>query len=700
MEGLSVKRYGTEHLRNVGLFGHGGSGKTSLTEALLYASKGINRLGRVEEGNTTSDYDPDEVKRGISISLAVAPVEWRDHKINVLDGPGYADFVGDMLSVVRVADAAVLLLDASAGVEVGTEQAWHACQRAGCARFLLINKMDRENANFAAALEAAQTTLGSAVVPIQVPVGREAGFKGVVDLIHRTAYLTTGARDGAVTQGAVPADLEGEVETYRDQLVERIAETDDALTEKYLEGEEITDEELIAALRAGVRARTIVPVLCGSATQVIGVAQVLDALIDFAPSPADIGSINAHNPSTGAAEQLTASAESPLTALVFKTLETQFGRQTYFRVYTGTLHSNSHVLNASRGRDERIGQIQIARGKDVQPTDMVVAGDIGMVTKLAETLTGDTLCANDHPLVLAGIDFPSPLYEAAIVPRSKTDLDKLGPALARMLIEDPSLKSRKSDAAETILAGASESHVQVVGERMARKFGVNVDAHLPLVPYRETISATAKGVEYKHKKQTGGSGQYGHVFLDLEPLPDKDFEFAETIVGGVVPRQYIPAVEKGVREALDEGQLAGYPLQNIKVTLTYGSYHDVDSSEVAFKIAASQAFKKGTQQAKPVLLEPIMKVEIDIPEHYVGDIMSDLNTKRGHVLGMTPGDQATTIEAMVPLAEVQRYVTDLRAITQGRGTFRMTFDHYQAVPPHVTDAVIAAAKKARENGAG
>ena len=694
-----MKRYATQQLRNVGFFGHGGSGKTSLTEALLFTTKATTRLGRVEEGNTVSDYDPDEIRRRTSISVSVAPVEWRDHKINVLDAPGYADFIGDMRSAARVADTAVILLDASAGVEVGAEQVWRVIGEAGCQRILFVNRMDRENADFASAVAAAQRAFGAAVVPLQVPIGRETGFKGVVDLVRLTAYQTSGARDGGFTEVDIPADLQGEIDTAREQLVEKVAETDDALIEKYLEGQEISTEELLAALRAGMQRGEIVPVLCGSATLVIGMAQLLDVLIDLTASPADCSSIEATVPATGASQTLTADPAGPLAALVFKTLETQFGRQSYFRVYSGTLRSNSHVLNSNRGRDERIGQIQIARGKDLQPIDELPAGDIGMVAKLTEAHTGDTLCSAERPLVLPGITFPAPLYEAAIVPRSKTDLDKLGPALTRMLIEDPVLQSHKTEAAETVLAGMSESHVQVACERMARKFGVNVDTQLPRIPYRETVAGAAKGVEYKHKKQTGGAGQYGHVFLDIEPLPDKPFEFAESIVGGVVPRQYIPAVEKGVREAIEEGPLAGYPVQNVKVTLTYGSYHDVDSSEIAFKIAASQAFKKGALQAKPVLLEPVMKVEIDIPESYMGDIMSDLNTKRGQVLGMTPQDDGMTrIEAMVPLAEVQRYATDLRAITQGRGTYRMTFDHYQAVPAHITDNLVAAAKKAREDG--
>lgn len=691
-----MKRYASERLRNVGLLGHGGTGKTSLLEAMLFATKAITRLGRVEEGNTTSDYDPDEIRRRNSIALSVAPVEWRDHKINLLDAPGYADFVGDLLSAVRVADIALVLIDASAGVEVGAEQAWRFAGQAGCNRFLMINKMDRENANFATALASAQSFFGSSLVPIQAPIGREATFRGVVDLIHQRAYLTSGNRDGVMTEAAIPAELQAEVDQLREQMVEKIAETDDSLVEKYLEGQEITDEELVTALHAAVQAGALVPVICGSATQLIGVTQLMDLLVDVGPSPVERPAIKAQHPTSGKEESLGADPGAPLAALVFKTLETQFGRQSYFRVYSGTLQSNGHAYNTTRGKDERIGQIQYARGKELQPADMITAGDIGMVAKLSETVTGDTLSAADHQLVLPPIAFPAPLYEAAIVPRTKTDLDKLGPALARMLIEDPSLQSHKSESAETILGGVSESHILVVAERMARKFGVNVDSKLPVVPYRETISAPAKHVEYKHKKQTGGAGQYGHVFLDIEPLPEKDFEFAETIFGGSVPKNYIPAVEKGIREALDEGPLAGYRLQNIKVTLTDGSYHDVDSSEIAFKIAAAGALKKGTLSARPVLLEPIMKVEIDVPENYMGDIMSDLNTKRGQVLGMTPGEGVTTIEAMVPLAEMQRYATDLRAMTQGRGVYRMTFDRYQAVPPHVGDQVIAAAKKGRD----
>ena len=687
--------YPVERIRNIGLFSHGGAGKTSMVEAMLYSSKTINRLGRIEEGNTVSDWDPDEIKRAISIGDSIAPLEWNDCKINLLDAPGYADFLGEVKAAMRVVDTALVLLDASAGVEVGTEYAWRFARERNLPCIVAINKMDRENADFGAALQSAQSLLGNNVVPLSIPIGSQSTFRGIVDLLHMRAELLADDKSGATTEGEIPADMLDAVETYRLALVEKIAENDEELMLRYLEDDELTPDELAAALRASVRRGEIVPVLASAATANRGINSILDAIVDFASPPGPTTARIAN----GDEVSLAASVGEPAAALVWKTMADPFvGRLTYFRVYAGTLKSDSHLWNTTRNRDERIGQLYLIRGKEQIAVPEVGAGDIGAVAKLAETSTGDSLCDASRKVVLAGIQFPVPLFTAAVSPRSKSDLDKMGSSLQRLVEEDPTLKlGRDPQTGETLVSGLGESHVQIALERMARKFGVNVEIGLPTVPYRETIQRAVTHIEYKHKKQTGGHGQYGHVFIDMAPS-EGDFEFDETIFGGSVPRQYIPAVEKGIREALGEGILAGFPVVNIKVTLTDGSYHAVDSSEMAFKLAASQAFKKAAQSANPVILEPVMKLEVTVPEGYTGDVMSDLTTKRGHVTGMNPGDDGTTtIVADIPAAEIQRYATDLRSITQGRGTFRVTFDHYQQVPAHLTSSIVAA-HKTRHDG--
>jgi elongation factor G len=689
-----VKTYPVERIRNIGLFSHGGAGKTSTTEAMLFCSKAITRLGRVEEGNTVSDWDPDEVKRSISISTSIAPIEWRDYKINVLDAPGYADFAGEVHSCMRVVDCAVMLLDASAGVEVGTEYAWHLASKRRLPSILVVNKMDRENADFSASLASAQATFGQKVVPLFIPIGRESSFRGVIDLLRTRAYLFSDNRDGSVTEADIPAELMDEVETYRLQLVEKIAENDEELMLRYLEDDDISPGELTAALKSAVAIGEIVPVLATGATTNRGIGILLDTIVELAPAP---GTTLGRLPG-GDAVEVQPVASDPLAALVWKTIADPFvGKLTYFRVFSGTFRSDSHVWNTAKDKDERIGQLYVLRGKEQIPVTELAAGDIGAVAKLADTSTGDTLADPSRKLVLDGIAFPKTLFTAAVTPRTKSDLDKMSTALSRLLDEDPTLTiGRDPQTGETIVSGLGESHVQIALERMARKFGVNVDIGLPTVPYRETIQNAVHKVEYKHKKQTGGHGQYGHVFIDVAPS-DQEFEFAESIFGGAVPRQYIPAVEKGVREAMEEGVLAGFPVVNVKVTLTDGSYHNVDSSEMAFKLAASQAFKKAAQAAQPVILEPILRIEVTVPDAYTGDVMGDLTTKRAQVSGMTPGGNGvTTIEATVPAAEVQRYATDLRSITQGRGTFTTTFSHYQQVPAHLTDAIIAAHKTRQE----
>ncbi len=684
-----------ERIRNVGLFSHGGAGKTSLAEALLFDSGAIGRLGRVEEGTTVSDFDPDETKRHLSVNLSVLPLTWREHKINLLDAPGFADFAGDIRAALRVADAAVILVDAAGGGEVGTEQVWKgACQRR-LSRLIYINKMDRENADFSRAIASAQERLGSSVVPLEVPIGAEAAFRGVVEVLHRRAFLYAG-RDGAMEEAPIPPELVEEVERYRAQLIERIAENDDALIEKFLNDEPISDEELDAALKGAVCSGTLVPALCGAATANKGLQALLDAIVEYLPAPTEKGAAVGKDPQRDERIELLCEPAGATAAFVFKTTIDRFGTVSYFRVYSGTVHADSHLLNANKGQDERLGHLYFLRGKEQLPTTQIVAGDIGAVVKLGATRTGDTLCDAAHPVVLACITYPKPLFSAAVMPKAKTDVDKMGTGLHQLTQEDPTLQvERDPVTGETIVSGLGESHIQVATERLARKSGVHVEVKLPRVPYRETIAASVHGVKYRHKKQTGGAGQFGEVVIDMEPLPDQDFVFAEKIVGGTVPRQYIPGVEKGVRESLDHGPIAGYPVVNVRVTLTDGSYHAVDSNEMAFKIASSQAFKEAMERAQPTLLEPLMLLRITIPSAYTGDIISDLNAKRAHVQGAMPDDDGNTlIEATAPLAEIQRYATDLRQLTQGQGIFEMAFDHYQKVPPHLADNIIAAARGA------
>ncbi len=690
-----MKAYKTEAIRNIGIFSHGGAGKTSLLEALLFTAKATSRLGRVEEGNTVSDFDPDEIKRRMSIQLTLAPLEWHDHKLNILDTPGYAEFLGEVKAAMRVVDGALLVLDAVGGVEVGAEQAWALAEEAGvAARLLFVNRMDRENADFLKTVWQARQLFGKGVTPLHLPIGSQHDFRGVVDLLHGKAYLYKSlGGDGSFSEGSIPADMGAAVETFRNELIERAAETDDDLTMKYLEGEALTDEEITQGVLNGIRSGKLIPAFCGSATGNVGIAQLLDAFVTYVPSPADCGAVHVIQPVAGGTSELPPTVSSPLVALVFKTQVDRYGTLSLFRVYSGTLHSDSTVHNTTKNKDERVGQLLELRGKEQHPISEVPAGDMGAVVKLTDTGAGDTLAALGQPYTLSGIAFPAPVFQAAITPHTKGDLDKLGPALAQLVAEDPTLHSSKDAyTGETILAGMGENHVQIAAERMQRKSGVAVDVGLPHIPYRETIKKKVPHALYRHKKQTGGHGQFAEVVIELEPTHDGEFEFGDRVVGGTVPKNFIPAVEKGVREALIDGILAGYPVVNVRVVLVDGKFHPVDSSEMAFKIAAAQAFKEGAQQGQPILLEPIYTLHVTVPDRFSGDIMSDMNSKRARVLGMTPqGNGTTLIEATAPLAEVQRYVSDLRAMTQGRGTFAMEFAQYDEVPAHIAPAVIEAA---------
>jgi len=684
-----MKEYQAEQIRNVGLFSHGGAGKTSLAEAMLFQSGAITRLGKVEEGTTTTDFDPDEIKRHISVSTALAPCEWKGHKINVLDTPGYADFIGEVVQAMRVVDGAVILLDAVSGLEVGTETVWQEAEKNGVPRFFYVNKMERENANFEGALQSLRSRFGKGVVPLQIPIGSQQTFKGVVDLLTMTAIV-----DDKGAPQEIPAELRDSAEAHRDTLVETVVELDDELINKYLEGEQISVDELKRALAMGVKGKTVFPVLCGSALANRAVAPLLDALVAFMPSPLEV----VVRTSDGDVPARKLAEGGQLAALVWKTVSDPYvGRLNYFRVYSGSIQSDSHFWNPNKGREERVGQLYMLMGKRQDPVPRVGTGDIGAVAKLQETATGDTMTSRENPIQLPPIQFPDPVFSAAISPKTKADLDKLGAALARMTEEDPTIRVEKNtETGDTLMSGMGESHIDITAERMKRKFGVEVNIDMPKVPYRETITATARA-QGRYKKQTGGHGMFGDTWLELEPLPrDSGFQFEDRIVGGAVPKNFIPAVEKGIRESLQEGILAGFPVVDVKAILYDGSYHPVDSNEMSFKIAASMGFKKAAAEAKPVLLEPMVEMAITVPDAYTGDVIGDLNGKRAQVLGMVPEDGFTTIQARAPYAEVRRYATDLRSITGARGKFTMKFSGYEEVPPHVAQQVIAEAKKEKE----
>jgi len=680
-----MQQYGLENIRNLVLLSHGGAGKTSVAEAILFTSGVISRLGRVDDGATTSDYDPDEIKRQISINLTMLPCEWQKTKINLIDTPGYSDFVGEVKGAMRVSEGAIIVVCAASGVEVGTEQVWTYCEEADLPRLIFINKMDRENADFYRIVDELKAKLGSRCVPLQLPIGAHDSFQGVVDLLTMKSF------SGSEIREEIPSSVQNQADSFREKLVEAVAEIDDRLLEKYLDGKELSMEELSDGLRQGTLGGKIVPVLVGSALQNIGVTWLLDAVHNYLPSPKEREVITAGGAAGQVTQTMEPSESAPLAALVFKTSADPYvGKLTYFRIYLGAISSNSQVWNATRGREERIGQLFILRGKTQEPVPQLGAGDIGGVAKLGLTSTGDTLCSRDKPVKITPVQFPEPTFSQAVHPKTKADLDKLGAALARLSEEDPTLRvHRDADTAETILSGLGETHLDVAAEKMLRKFGVGVKLETPGVPYKETITTSAKA-EYKHKKQTGGHGQYGHVLLEVEPLPrGSGTEFADKVVGGRIPRNYIPAVEKGVNEAIQEGGLAGYPVVDIKATVYDGSYHPVDSSEICFKIAGAQALKKGLSQGQPILLEPIMTVKVTVPEDFTGDIIGDLNTKRARVLGMNPEGGTNTIEAQVSLAEILRYAIDLKSITQGRGSFTVEFGHYEEVPAHVAQKIIA-----------
>jgi len=674
-----MKVYPSDKIRNIGIVAHQGAGKTSLTEALVYSTGATTRLGKVEDGNTVADYHPEELKRKSTVNTSLVACEWRDHKINILDVPGFSDFFGEVVSTLRVADCLVMVVDAVAGVEVSTEIIWELADEQNIPTIGFINKLDRENADFKKAFDSMQATLTRQIVPIQLPIGKEDGFNGIVDLISQKAYKYD---NGKATEIPVPDDMKADIEHYREMMIEAAAEGDDEITMKYLDGEELTDDEIILGLKEGVKNAKVVPVVCGCATKNIGADKLFDILVDYAPSP--LAKLDA------------AAASAAPAALVFKTLADPYvGRISMFKVYSGKIKGDTAMFNANKKVEEKIAQISTMQGKTAIALPEVNLGDIATVSKLANTVTGDTLTTKDSGILLDGIDFPEPTLMMAIVPRTKGDEDKLGNAINRLLEEDPTLRYEKNaETKQTVLTGMGEAHLNIVIGRLASKFGVEVDPVEMKVPYRESIRGSAKMVEGKHKKQSGGHGQYGHVKIDIEYDPENEFSFEEKIFGGAVPKQYIPAVEKGMREAMAEGVLAGFPATNIKITLVDGSYHDVDSSEMAFKIAANLAFKKGCEQAKPILLEPIMDVDILVPDQFMGDIMGDINKRRGRILSMDSVDGGKkSIVAEIPMAEIAKYSIDLRSMTQGRGSYTYNFERYEEAPADVQQKVIAARAK-------
>jgi elongation factor G len=693
-----MKRPETAKIRNIALVAHGTAGKTTLTEALLHCAGATTRLGRVEDGTTTTDFDEDEIRRKISISTALAWAEWKGHKLNLVDTPGFAAFLADARNALRVVDGAVVVVGAVDGVKVQTEKVWSTAASLELPRAVYISKMDRERADFARAVEDVRKNLSAGAVPVQVPIGREAGFAGVVDLVRMRALRFTPDGNGKPAEEDVPADVRELAESQRAALVEAVAEADDRLLEKYLESGELSEAEVREGLVRAIRDQKLFPVLCGAPARNIGVTPLLDLVVEAFPSPLDRPPVEGTD-AKGTAVRCEAKDGAPLAALVFKTIADPFaGKVTMFRVYSGVLTSDSSVLNVSKGAKERIGPLLLLRGKQQTPTEALGAGDIGAVVKLKETGTGDTLCDEKTPVRLPEITFPAPVISFAVEPKAKGDEDKMSSAFTRLREEDPTIQIRfDPQTRETVVSGMGRAHVEILAERLKRKFGVDVTLKTPRVPYKETIKARVREVQGRHKKQTGGRGQFGDCWIHMEPMPrGGGFEFSNQIVGGSIPRNFIPAVEKGIVEAMERGAVAGCQVVDLKVILYDGSTHPVDSSEMAFKLAGRLAFRKAMSQAKPTLLEPIMTVEVVAPSECMGDIVGDLNSKRGRVLGIDAKGRNQAVKANVPLAEMLEFDPRLRSITGDRGDYSMEFSHYEEVPAHIQEKIIAESKPVEE----
>jgi elongation factor G len=680
-----MKTYEPSDIRNVLLLGHGGAGKTTLLEAMLFTAGAVTRMGKVEDGNTVSDHEPEEVKKGISVSLAMAPIETGGVKVNVLDAPGYADFSGDVHSAIRAADAVILVVSAVDGVEVQTEVGWELAAELGLPRAIVVNKLDRERASFERTLDELVKAFGTQVAPLQFPIGEEHAFAGVADLLSGKAYAYDGPQG---TEGEWPDDLHAKADPLREKLTEAVAEADDALLEKYLDSGELSEDEIVKGLHAGFVDAKIAPVFVTAAAKPVGVDLLTKFVADVFPSPLERPPVTVAG--SKGEEERRCDPSGPLTALVFKTVSDPYvGHISMFRVFSGKVRPDSSVYNATKRTEERVGQLFTLKGKEHETVSEVPAGDIGAVAKLSHTTTGDTFSPKDAPVTLPAVPMPEPLLGIAVEPKTKGDEDKLSTALARVREEDPTLRIDRSEQThETVMYGMGEAHLDVVLERMKRKYGVDVSHRPARIPYKETLKASAKA-QGRHVKQSGGHGQYGVAWIEVSPLPHGGgFEFEDKIVGGVIPNQFIPSVEKGVLKAMSEG-IAGYPMVDVKVVLYDGKFHSVDSSDIAFQIAGSLALKEAARQAGVALLEPIVEMEIVVPENYTGDIMGDLNSKRGKILGMEQiGSGKQRIRALAPQAEVARYSIDLRSMTGGRGTFTMKFDHYEEVPTHLAQRII------------
>lgn len=683
------------NLRNIGILGHSAVGKTSLAEALLFCSDTIDRLGVVDEGTTTSDFDAEEKKRKISLSTSILPFEFQKIKINVVDTPGYFDFLGECIEGMRAVDTAIITVCGVSGVQVGTEKAWDYCNKIKLPRTFFINKLDRENSSFEKVLADIKEHFGKCAVPIQYPIGEQDNFKGVVNVITKRARIYN-PKTKKMEVGEIPPELVDKIDECKKMITEAVAETDEVLLDKYFNDEEITDLEIYEGLINGCTSGDIAPVMCGSASKAIGINTLLEDIVECFPSPKYAIPQKAKNLSTKEEVFLKLNENDPFSAFVFKTIADPFvGKISLFRIITGKLNGEVDVINSNKDKPEKLANVFFMRGKNQIPTKEIVAGDIGAVAKLQYTSTGDTLCDGNFKVIFDKINFPKANLSMVAVPKNKGDEEKISLGMTKLLEEDPVLSlSRDTENAEIIISGLGETHLEVVASKLKSKFGVDVNLQVPKVPYRETIKGKAD-VQGKHKKQSGGHGQYGDVKILFEARNDgeQDLEFVDKVVGGVVPRNFIPAVEKGLKECMNKGVLAGYPVIGLKATLHDGSYHPVDSSEMAFKVAASLAYKKGMEEANPILLEPIMHAEIVVPNDYMGDIITDINKKRGRVIGMEPeGEVNQKVIVEVPMAEMFKYATDLRSITQGRGNFDMTFERYEEVPPNEASKIIENSK--------
>lgn len=687
-----MKTYSADKIRNVALLGHSSSGKTTLTEAVLFATGVTKRQGRVEDGNTVSDFDKEEIARKVSIGTTVIPVEWKDTKFNLLDTPGYFDFIGEMYGAKRASEGSVLLVDASSGIEVGTEKAWKNLEKYVTPRIIFLNKMDKEEVNFENLLSNLKEEFGDKIIPFALPIGVSSSFKGFVSVIDEKAYEYSGTQRKEVE---LTDDQKVEIDSIRESLMEKIAETDEELMEKYFEGEAFTEAEISKGLRLAVAQGDLVPLVVGCAEKAIGVDFLLEVIERYIPSPKEIGSVKGLKDDKEVERKIDPS--EPFSAVVFKTIIDPFvGKLTLFKVISGKITKDMELYNSTKDKQEKLGGLFVLRGKNQIEVSEIQAGDIGATSKLNFTRTGDTLCAKNNPTLYEEIKYPQPTLFLAVEPKAKGDEEKIGTSLQRLTDEDPTfIAQRNAETKQLLIGGQGNMQLAVIVDKLKNAFGVDVNLTNPKIAYRETIKGTAS-VQGKHKKQSGGAGQYGDVHIRFEPCEEK-FVFAEEVFGGAVPRNYFPAVEKGLIDSLEHGVLAGYPVVNLKAILFDGSYHPVDSNEMAFKIAASLAFKKGMEAAKPILLEPIMKYEISIPEDYMGDVMGDMNKRRGRILGMEQQDDGTQkVTAEAPHSEMFEYAIDLRAMTQARGSFTMEFIRYEEVPTNIAEKIIAEAKAERE----